>query len=337
MIRKRDHVEIALGGGVETGAARWGDIKLVSSAIPNFDLGEVDLRTEFLGSKLDAPLMIAGMTGGYQGAKKINQNLSRAAEAMGIGFGLGSQKVAMKDSSMRETYPAAGPLIVANVGLTDLKKLSREDLTEMCSMVNAHALAIHINPLQEVIQPEGGWGKWSIDPLNGFHLPTIAKETGSGMSRGVALKLKELGFSALDISGVGGTSFALIESIRAEKAGAEKNAVFGRTFSDWGIPTPASIVEADVGLPTIASGGIRNGIQIACSLALGAHICSAAKPFLEPALAGWKKVVEEIERLEEELKIALFLLGKRKPSELSFEDLVIVGDTKSWLEWRNLR
>ncbi len=336
MTRKRDHVEIALKGSAESGVNRWEDIKLVSSSIPDFDLDDVDLSTEFLGCELEVPMMIAGMTGGYSGAKKINKNLSKAAEIKGIGFGVGSQRIALEDSSMRETYVASGPFIVANMGLAQLKELSKEDLEDVCSMINAHALAVHINPLQEVIQPEGKWEEWSIDPLKNFSLPVIAKETGCGMSRGAALKLKGLGFSALDVSGVGGTSFALIEAIRAEKSGDEKSARLGRTFLKWGVPTPISIVEANVGLPIIASGGIRNGLQITCSLALGAGICSIGRPFLELGIKGWREVVEEIECLEKELRIALFLLGKKKPSELSLDDLAIVGETKDWLEWRNL-
>jgi isopentenyl-diphosphate delta-isomerase len=336
MMRKRDHVEIALEGRAEIGLDVWRDLKLLSSSIPDFDPDEVDLTAEFLGRKLEAPLMIGGMTGGYPGAKKINESLSKAAEAKGIGFGLGSQRAALEDSSMRATYVASGPLIVANIGLADLKKLSSEELAEMCSSVNAHALAVHINPLQEVIQPEGKWEKWSVAPLKGLKLPTIGKETGCGMSRGVANKLKDLGFSALDVSGVGGTSFALIESIRAEKKGDSKAARYGRAFAEWGVPTPISIIEANVGLELISSGGIRNGLQIAISLALGATICSIARPFLEAGKRGWREVANEIESLEDELKIALFLMGKRRPKELSMDDVVIVGETRDWLEGRKL-
>ena len=147
MIRKKDHVEIALGGGAETGIDGWGDIKLVSSSIPDFDLSDVDLSTEFLGCELEAPLMKAGMTGGYPGAKKINQNLSKAADIKGIGFGVGSQRAALEDSSMKGTYVATGPFIVANIGFADVKNLSKDDIEEICTMINAHALAIHINPL----------------------------------------------------------------------------------------------------------------------------------------------------------------------------------------------
>jgi isopentenyl-diphosphate delta-isomerase len=340
--RKLDHINICLKENVEAG---WGtgfeDITLVHRAFPGIDLAEISLETEFLGSKVSAPFMISGMTGGERKlAKKINANLARAAQEFGIPMGVGSQRAAIEDPSLVDTYSVAreeapDTFLVANLGAVQfIDDYGIEEAERAVDMISANALAVHLNPLQEAVQPEGDTDFSDYDALKGLKgltVPLIAKETGAGIAREEAKRFEDLGFSAVDTGGLGGTSFSAVESYR-------KGNRHGAAFREWGIPTAVSTVEcaSSTDLFIISSGGIRSGIDVAKAMALGASACGMALPLLGKAMKGPEAVLAELDRVAQELKIAMFLAGARSVDDLKRCDVIIGGKTRQWLELRGI-
>jgi isopentenyl-diphosphate Delta-isomerase len=347
--RKLEHVEITTREPVtgSTGAG-WADVRLLHACAPEVDQEAVDLRVELLGRQLAAPLVIAGMTGGHPHATPINATLARAAEAFGIGMGVGSQRAAVRRPELLATYSAAREaaptaFLMANVGLpqlldqADQPALSHDDVRAAVAAIRADALVVHLNYLQEVVQPEGETrARGALAALGrlcaALDVPVVAKETGAGMTAAQGALLREAGVRALDVGGAGGTSFALVEARRAEARGLTLAERLGELYEGWGIPTAVSVVEtAGLGLPVIATGGVRSGLDAAKALALGATAVGVARPALTAALDGYDALAQWIEQFLAELRAALFLTGSPNVAALRQQPRVILGDTRHWL------
>ncbi len=343
--RKEDHVEICLKEDVKAHYSYWDDIHFMHHALPEINFSDIDIRTNILGKKLSAPIIISAITGGYDKAKDINRNLAKAASKLNIGLGVGSQRAALENKSLVGTYSVVKeydiPLVIGNIGAPqlisqhDTKAINPEKIEEAFEMINADVLAIHLNYLQEVVQPEGNVNaKGCLAEIKRLALkyPIIAKETGSGISRKTAQALRKAGVIGIDVGGLGGTSFSAVEVYRAKNKGDKLREGIGRTFWDWGIPTPVSVVEADVGLEIIATGGIRNGIDVARALAMGADSAGMAGALLEAATQSSEKVEEQIESIIHELKVTMFLTGSKNLSDLRSQEVVVTGRTRDWME-----
>ncbi len=339
--RKIDHIRICLEEEVESEYTGFEEVMFIHKAIPDLDFDEIDTSIKFLGKKLAAPLLIASMTGGHPETKEINKNLAIAVEEMGIGMGVGSQRAGIEKEELADSFVvvreyAPKAFVYANVGLPQVLKHGVEFVERAVEMIDADAVAIHLNYLQESIQPEGDLvsrgGYEAIEEVcESLKVPVIVKETGAGISRDVALKLKLAGVSAIDVGGKGGTSWSGVEAYRAK--GVLRDV--GVDFWDWGIPTAFSVVECHDVLPTIATGGIRSGLDLAKAIALGAVIGSSALPFLRTVVEeGVEGVRELVEYYIRGLKTAMFLTGCRKVEDLWEIPIFVYGMFKDWLELR---
>jgi len=335
--RKLEHIRICLEEEVESSYTGFEDIMLVHNALPEVNFEEIDTHVKIFGKKLSAPFLIASMTGGHPETKEINRNLAIAVEELGLGMGVGSQRAALEDARLSDSFTvvrdvAPNAFIYANIGVAQAKNV--ELIEKAVEMIDADAIAIHLNFLQEVIQPEGDVdAKGCIEAIeevcNSVKVPVIVKETGAGISRSVALKLKEVGVKAVDVGGKGGTSWSGVEAYRTEDIVAKN---VGIDFWDWGIPTAFSVVECKDILPTIATGGIRSGLDIAKALAIGAFAASAALPFLRPATQSAEDVKLELEYFLHGLKVAMFLTGCSRLEDLRSVEICVFGRFKEWLE-----
>ncbi len=332
--RKEDHLKISADAKTVSSVNYWDRVMLYHNCLPEMDLADVELGCLFLGSKLDAPLMISGMTGGCEAAEKINANLASAASRHGIAMGVGSQRAALEKPGLAKTYSVVKryevPFRVANIGIVQLSRIEPEAAVDMIwdcvSMIDAHACAVYLNFLQETIQPDGEpFARNCLETLRYISkksgVPIIAKETGAGIGIREARFLGKAGVSAIDVGGVSGTSFAAIESRRAGISGDGRMERLGDTFRDWGIPAPFSLLDAIDGtrgrVPVIAGGGLRNGLDCARALSLGADIAGMARALLAPATTSEKAVFNELNHIKEELRTACFLTGSRSVYDLS--------------------
>lgn len=324
--RKADHIRINLEKDVKATTNPWDGIRLRHNALPEVDRDRVDLTAELLGRTLRAPIIISGMTGGAPEAQKINENLAIAAAQLGLGMGVGSQRAALVQPDLVPTYAVIRqhnvPLRIANLGVPQLVKWGPVEATKNAracvEMIDAHALAIHLNYLQESVQPEGDTNaRGSLKAIEQlakvFRVPILVKETGAGITSEVARALVRAGVKAIDVGGWGGTSFSAVEVYRAAAANDTLRERLGQTFWDWGIPTPFCVkdVATAVGdkVQVIATGGIRNGLDAARALALGADAVGIAGAVLPKAALGAKETIQELKTLIEELRTALFLTG----------------------------
>ncbi len=343
--RKGDHIDICAKEDLSQDYYYWDDVKLVHNPLPEIDLDEVTTSTDIFGRKLGAPLIISAMTGGYGKAEEINRNLASAAEEFGLGMGVGSQRAALENKELARTYSVIRefdvPLRIANLGVPQLIKqgpnepIGIEDGRAAMEMIDAHLLAIHMNYLQEIVQPEGDTrSRGGLKALEAFAsaLPVIAKETGAGIPRQAALRLKKAKVKGLDVGGLGGTSFSAVEYYRAKSAGDAKRANIGRTFWDWGIPTPVAVVVANVGLPIISTGGLRSGLDVARAIAIGAGCAGMAGRLLPAALEGKDAVSHELRTIIDELKAAMFLVGAKDVKQLAATRALMTGRSKEWLD-----
>jgi isopentenyl-diphosphate delta-isomerase len=329
--RKLDHLRICLEEAIESGETGFDEIRLVHNALPSSDMDALDLSTEFLGHHFGSPLFISAMTGGHPETKKVNRILAEAAQKYRLGIGVGSQRAAIEKPQLRDTFSvvrdaAPDAFIVGNLGIVQLREHGIAWAETAVEMIDADALAIHLNFLQEAIQPEGdhnatGCLEALAELCSDSSVPVIVKETGCGISEETARLCFAAGVSCVDVGGFGGSSWAAIESFRAgngEAGGDQRLSDLGLLFKDWGIPTAVSISEVvRSGGPVIASGGIRTGIDIAKALALGAQLGGMALPLLKPACEGIDALSGKIETIEQELRIALFLTGHRRVTELA--------------------
>jgi isopentenyl-diphosphate delta-isomerase len=320
--RKAEHIQLALDHRMQFSANFFEHYHFEHCALPEIDFDAIDLTQTFLGTNLSAPLLISCMTGGTEDATRINRNLARAAEETQIAIGVGSQRKALEDPSKVESFrirPFAPKVpVLANLGAVQLNYgYGIDDCREAVRMIDADALVLHINPLQEAIQPEGQRDfSGLLDKIERLaaelDVPVIIKEVGSGVSREVARKLIDRGISIIDTAGLGGTNWARIEAARAQ------DDELGESFAGWGIPTPVAIqrLRELPELTLIGSGGVRNGVDVAKAIACGADIVGLAYPFLVAADESKEKVVAAVHRIVEELKICMFCLGVRTIPEL---------------------
>ena len=318
--RKSDHIRINLDkdvdSGLTTGLAHY---RFVHQALPELDLARVDTGTDLLGRQLRAPLLISSMTGGTERAKEINRRLARAAQAHGIALGVGSQRVAIRHAELADTFRvrdiAPDIVLLANLGAVQLNYgYDMEHCREAVEMIGADALILHLNALQEAVQPEGNSNFSGL--LNRIEavchtlsVPVIVKEVGWGISEQAARQLANAGVAAIDVAGGGGTSWSEVEKYRATSPAQRRVA---RRFRDWGIPTAESILMAKRGapnLPIIASGGLRDGIDVAKCIALGASAGGIARPFLKAAAQSEQAAEEAVAEVITELRIAMFAAG----------------------------
>ncbi len=338
--RKREHLNICCERAVETGDTGFGDVRLAHNALPECDMERIDTGTRFLNTPLGSPLFIAAMTGGHPDTTEVNRLLARAAEHFNLGMGVGSQRAALENpdladsfSVVREEAPSA--FLCANLGIIQLRDHGIEWAERAVEMIDAQAIAIHLNPLQEAIQPEGdhdagGCLEALRDLCREFKHPIIVKETGSGISAATAGAIFGAGAAAIDIGGWGGTNWAAVECLRAPNANLAR---LGEDFLGWGIPTVVSLREVcGTGGPVIATGGLRSGIDIAKSVALGACLGGMALPLLKPAMQGEDDLFAAIDTIHRQLRVAMFLTGSRTLQDLTRTHVYITGLSREMIE-----
>lgn len=344
--RKIEHLKLCAESPVESRkvSAGFEDVTLIHRALPELDMDKLNLSIDLLGKRLQAPFLIASITGGHPDTTPVNAALAAAAEELGVGIGVGSQRAAIDDPAQEESFrvvreKAPTAFIYGNVGAAQIRQYGIDGVEKLIEMIDADALAIHLNFLQEAIQPEGdrdatGCLEMIKEICSVLGKPVIIKETGAGISREDAILLQKAGVSAIDVGGAGGTSWAGVEVYRARKSGDYASENLGELFWDFGIPTVASIIESRVSLPIIATGGIRTGVEIAKSIALGASAASAALPFVGPALEGKESVVRVLSRMLDELRISMFLCGCANIQDLRNAPVVVTGWTIEYLGQR---
>jgi isopentenyl-diphosphate delta-isomerase len=334
--RKEEHLRIPLERDVQSIPSPWDAIRLRHNAVPEIDKDDIRLATTLLGRKLGAPLQVTGMTGGARKAKEFNDRLAAAAAEHRLAMGVGSQRAALENPALADTYSVIldhdVPLRFANLGLPQLILWGEGAVAkaeQAVEMVEAHALYVHLNYLQEAVQPEGDTvakgGLAAIRRLcKDLKVPVLAKETGAGMAGTTAAALAKAGIAGIDVGGLGGTSFSAVEHHRAVDQHDEAKARLGKTYWDWGIPTPQALAEARAacpGLPLVATGGLRHGLDALKALVLGADLAGFAGHLFRAAARGPTDAAREAGLLLEELKTGLFLLGVPRPSDLT-EDLL---------------
>jgi len=319
--RKADHIRINLEEDVQFPSLTTGfeNYRLVHQALPELDLSRIDTATELFGKRLQAPLLISSMTGGTDAAGAINRNLAAAAQQRGVAMGLGSQRTALEQPETIDSFRVRGVapdvLLFANLGAVQLNYgYGVEHCRRAVEVVEADALILHLNPLQEALQADGDWD-WSgllgkIERVcRELAVPVIVKEVGWGISEQAARWLAGAGVAGIDVAGSGGTSWSEVEYHRAPTETLRRIA---KAFADWGIPTAEALRMVRTGapgLPLIASGGLRTGIEAAKALSLGAAAVGVASPFLKAAAASSEEVIAEIDQFTLELRIAMFCAG----------------------------
>ncbi len=334
--RKDEHLTIAasqdVGSRHTTGLERYA---LMPCALPEMSLDDVSMATSFLGRRLRAPLLISAMTGGTPRAAEINRRLARAAQRLGLAMGLGSQRVALEGAEPMTTYQvrslAPDVLLFANLGAVQLNYgLGPDACHRAVEAVGADALMLHLNALQEVIQPGGNTDfRGLLDKIarlcSQAPYPVIVKEVGWGLSAATARQLEAAGVAAVDLAGSGGTSWSRVEGHRLA---SEHDREVAAAFEDWGLPTADALMrvrEACPTLPIIASGGIANGVDIAKCLALGANLVGMARPLLQAALESDEALDQRLEVTLRQLAIAMFCCGARTIEDLGPERIFVRG------------
>ncbi|MCP4631737.1 MAG: type 2 isopentenyl-diphosphate Delta-isomerase [candidate division Zixibacteria bacterium] len=342
--RKSEHLRIVSEEDVEhSGTTLLECVKLIHQALPEIDLDDINLESQFFGKKLKAPLMITSMTGGAELAGDMNRAMAEIASDYGIAFAVGSQRVMIEhpevksDFAVRRWIPDG--VLLGNIGAVQLEEYPPEIIENLIEDIEADGICIHLNPAQEIVQDEGHRRfrglldkiAFFVDKLDG---KVLVKETGAGLSPEVLNKLNKIGVSYIDISGAGGTSWTKVEKYRASDYRLRRS---GETFSDWGIPTAFSLIAArkifgEKGC-IISSGGIYTGLDAARSIAAGADIAGFARSVLMPFLEGGiEKAIEFIECLIHELKVSMLLTGATDATKLHNIPRIYTGELLQWLE-----
>jgi isopentenyl-diphosphate delta-isomerase len=350
--RKAEHIRISLNQNVQARRVTTGfeDVHFVHKALPEVDKQKVNLSTTVFEHRFAAPLIVGAITGGTSEAKKINSVIADAVEELGLGMGVGSQRAAIEDKKLENTFAvvrknAPTAFLIANLGGVQLVNgYGLKEARRAIEMIDADAIAIHLNPLQEAVQPEGQTRFGGIlrrirEIAERLDKPVIAKETGAGIAAEEAKKLESAGVKGIDVSGAGGTSWAAVEYYRAKERRNSSQRRLGDVFWDWGIPTAASVVEVSktAKVPVIASGGIRDGVDVAKALGLGASLASLSQPMLHAAARGVKETVGALSLLMEELRNVMFLVGAESVRDLQKAPLVVTGKTAEWLRTRGFK
>jgi isopentenyl-diphosphate delta-isomerase len=326
--RKSEHLDINLerdvNSGITTGFERF---RFVHEGLPDLNLDEILTKTNMFGRTLNAPILISSMTGGTSDAERINATLAEAAQVSNIAMGVGSQRVAIEDPRLSKSFQirkqAPDILLFANLGAIQLNYgFDLESCQRAVDMIEADALILHLNALQEALQPEGETSFKGLlakieTVCERLEVPVIAKEVGWGFSVGTVMRLVDAGIAAIDVAGAGGTSWSQVEMHRAA---TDTQAALAAEFIDWGIPTAYALEHLHAAFPKtplIASGGLRKGMDIAKSIALGATLAGMAGPFLKAALKSTDAVLEQINILSQTLQITMFASGCRSLEDLS--------------------
>ena len=345
--RKAEHISICLDEKAQARKATTGfeDVQFVHRALPEVDKAKIDVSTTVFGHKFSAPLIVGAMTGGTAEATRINAAIAEAVETLQLGMGVGSQRAAIENPKLAETFSVArkkapNAFLIANIGGIQLVHgYGVKEVKQAVEMIDADAVAVHLNALHEAVQPEGQTSFKGVlakicEVAGEIDKPVIVKETGAGIAAEDAKKLEKVGVKAIDVGGAGGTSFAAVEYYRSEAGSVQR--FLGDVFWDWGIPTAVSLVETaqTVKIPVIASGGVRSGMDVAKSLALNACLGSVCQPALEAAVKGAKATEQLLSRLIDELRNVMFLVGARKVEDLAKTPVVVTGKTAEWLKTR---
>lgn len=332
--RKQDHLRITLNQDVEFKEITTGleDYQFIHQALPEIALDSVDLSTSLFGKRLNAPIVISSMVGGIEAAAPINRNLAKVAQSLGLAMGVGSQRCSIDDPKTAPTYwvreVAPDILLFANLGAVQLNYgYGVSECYRAVEMIGADALILHLNPLQEALQPDGNTNFAGLlrkieQVCRKLPVPVIVKEVGWGISEDVARKLAGVGVAGIDVAGAGGTSWSEVERYRASNEMGNNTAA---AFASWGIPTADSIQMVKRGAPQltlIASGGIRTGLDVAKAIALGADAAGIAAPLLGAASASAECVRAVLQEVIEVLKITMFCLGTTSLRELKGSPLL---------------
>jgi isopentenyl-diphosphate delta-isomerase len=338
--RKDSHLALCLTEDVEpsgAGAGGFAALRFDHDALPELDLEAVRTETELLGRPLAAPLVVGAMTGGTERAAEVNRRLAVAAARCGVGLALGSQRRMLQDPATRASYAVRDaapdlPLLFGNLGAVQLNYgVGAEELRRLVTDVGCDALNLHLNPLQEAVQPGGDTRFSALVPklratVPELPVPVLLKEVGSGISETTARKIAALPVAGVETAGVGGTSWSKVESLRATDP---LQRGIGERFASWGIPTAESVVACRRALPdrvVIASGGIRDGLEVAKALALGADAVAIALPLLRAAERSADEVEEVLRRIVAELRTVMFLTGSATVAELRRRPLIAARD-----------
>lgn len=347
--RKADHIRIALTHDVQAKQITTGleDVSLVHRALPEVNREDVALSTTMFGHKFAAPVIVGAITGGTPAASKINATIAEVVEKLGLGMGVGSQRAAIEQKPLAKTFSIArrkapNAFLIANMGAVQLVNgFGMREIRKALEMIDADAIALHLNPLQEAAQPEGQTAFKGVlskirEVIDEIDKPVIVKETGAGIGAEDARRLEDVGVACIDVSGAGGTSWAAVESYRSEEKNNEFAGTLGKVFWDWGIPTAQSIVEVTqtVKIPVIASGGLRDGVEAAKSLSLGAELVSLSQPILHSSVMGETATENTLLSMIEELRNAMFLVGAKSVENLRRVPLLITGKTAERLALR---
>lgn len=343
--RKLSHFDLCAHQDVEfrSKTTLLEDVELVHQPLTETRLEEIDLSVNVLGKRLSSPLMITGMTGGAEEVGRFNRDVAAVAERLGLGFGVGSQRVMLRHPETAATFQvrdvAPNVLLFGNIGIAQTREMATREVVRLAESIGADALCVHLNTAMEIIQPGGDHDfRGSFEALKRLAaespIPIVAKETGCGFARESGLRLAEAGIEWVDVSGAGGTSWVGVETIRNR---ALRH--LGEAFWDWGVPTAASVCELrGLNLSLIASGGIRTGMEAAKTLALGAKVAGVALPVLRAYVAGGAREVELfLGGMCDEIRAALMLTGCAKMSDLTPERAVIGGRLRDWIEGRGLQ
>jgi isopentenyl-diphosphate delta-isomerase len=318
--RKDQHLDVVLSGaGRHARDAGFDAVRFVHEALPDLDHAKIDLGADFLGRRLKAPLLISSMTGGPARAEAINARLAEAAQHLGIALAVGSQRGALEgaggglDLSLRDRAPDTP--ILANIGAAQLTQgFGEAEARRIIDMIGADALIVHLNPLQEACQPEGDRDWWGVGAalealVRKLDVPVVVKETGAGLSGATARRLVGMGVAALDIAGAGGANWGLIEGERATDPLDKAHAL---AFADWGIPTATAIARVRAACPdavVIGSGGVRDGVDAAKAIRLGADVVGQAAGVLQAATTSTEAVVDHFQVLIRQLRTVCFCTG----------------------------
>lgn len=341
--RKSEHLRIVAENDVShSGTTMLEDIHLMHQALPELNIDDIDLSTKFFGKKLSAPIMITSMTGGSEFADKMNHGLAEVAERENIAFAVGSQRVMLKHPevarhfAVREQIPNG--VLLGNIGAVQLEEYPTDVIVGLVEQIEADGICVHLNAAQELVQTEGhrdfrGLVDLIAKLLDSLKGRVLVKETGAGMSPDTIEKLKSIGVPYIDVAGTGGTSWTKVEMYRAN-SGLLRNV--GETFANWGVPTAFSIIAArkicKKKTTLIASGGIENGLDIARAIAGGADIGGLARPILLSFLdGGIDAACNYVQRIKEELRIAMLLTGAKNVSALAKVPRIYTGALREWL------
>ncbi len=325
--RKARHLDVCLDEDVQSALdPGWDGVRLQHEALPEIALDDVETATRFLDVPLAAPLLVSSMTGGTERAAVINRRLAAVAERRGIALGLGSGRALIENPDLLPTFAvrdiAPRALLFANIGAVQLNYgIGVDDIRRLVETLGADALFLHLNPLQEALQPSGDTNFRTLLPkiaqvCRALDVPVLAKGVGSGISAATALRLVDAGIAAVDIAAAGGTSWARVEG---KRSGDDRREALAETFAGWGSPTVDALRTlrgAFPALPLIASGGLRTGVHLAKALALGADLCGLALPFLEAADRSEEAVDELVAALLDGLRIAMFATGSARLADL---------------------